>query len=351
MFCAYYLHGISSSAPSESLANARKNLTKALKHEANFYAEKEYIKASEYYDSALTEWQTQNTVFPIIRDYNSAQSYALSSSYWAEEAYIKSIAKSQKLSDLIDSKIKEVEGKIERYRQTYGNLPISKGASKTYSSSELLFTEAKLTSPSTDLHTAMVKLLASEELIDSIAQSSHQILKNYFESYDSWKKMFLEAKAASEKNKTLLIVIDKFQHECQVYQNGQIKTKFNIELGSNWIGDKMYAGDKSTPEGVYKVLSKKKNANTIYHKALLIDYPNTQDKLRFEQNNLAGKIPKGKAIGGLIELHGHGTKGADWTDGCVALANEEMDKLFEWTIVGTPVIIVGSLKSLTEVIQ
>ncbi|MFT4834534.1 MAG: hypothetical protein ACI8WP_001295 [Flavobacteriaceae bacterium] len=351
VFSAYYLHQISSSAPSESLGNARKNLTKALKYEANLYAENEYKRATELYDSALTEWQFQNTVFPIVRDYKSAQAYALSASYWAEESYIKSIARAQNLSDLINSKLKSVERKLDNYRQNYGNLPISKKASKTYSSSEMLFAEAKLTSPSTDLHTSMVKLLAAEDLIDSLEESSNLLLKNYFESYHLWKKIFNNGVSTSLKNKSLLIVVDKFQHECQIYQNGQIKTKFNIELGPNWIGDKMYAGDKSTPEGAYKVLSKKKNANTIYHKALLIDYPNPLDKVRFEQNKIDGKIPKAKSIGGLIELHGHGTKGADWTDGCVAIANEDMDKLFDWTSVGTPVIIVGSLKPLAEIIK
>jgi len=48
-------------------------------------------------------------------------------------------------------------------------------------------------------------------------------------------------------------------------------------MGSNWIGDKMKMGNQSTPEGNYKILKKKKDSETRYNKALLLDYPNEED--------------------------------------------------------------------------
>jgi len=61
-----------------------------------------------------------------------------------------------------------------------------------------------------------------------------------------------------------------------------------------------------------------------------------------------GNIPR-RGIGNLIEIHGDGGKGINWTDGCVALTNSDMDKLYGLVGVGTPVTIVGSLRSLKEI--
>ena len=53
-------------------------------------------------------------------------------------------------------------------------------------------------------------------------------------------------------------------------------------------------------------------------------------------------MPAGRGIGGLIEIHGHGGRGTDWTNGCIALSDAEMDRLFAAVFVGTPVTIVGT---------
>ena len=86
---------------------------------------------------------------------------------------------------------------------------------------------------------------------------------------------------------------------------------------------------------------------TKYYKALLFDYPNTNDKARFARLKREGIIPRDAHIGGLLEIHGGGTGfagnhffGKDWTAGCVALADTYMDRLWPHVRVGTPVIIV-----------
>jgi len=55
----------------------------------------------------------------------------------------------------------------------------------------------------------------------------------------------------------------------------------------------------------------------------------------------AGQLPRGAALGGLIEIHGEGGRGKDWTKGCVALSNDDIDDLYRKVGVGTPVTIVG----------
>jgi murein L,D-transpeptidase YafK len=130
---------------------------------------------------------------------------------------------------------------------------------------------------------------------------------------------------------------------CRVYKGGRLAASYPVELSTNWVGDKRHRGDKATPEGRYKVTRKRGPGSTKYYKALEIDYPNAEDSARFRAAKRRGELPPGTAIGGLIEIHGTGGRGGDWTEGCVALRNEHMDKVFAIAQVGTPVLIVGAL--------
>ncbi len=122
--------------------------------------------------------------------------------------------------------------------------------------------------------------------------------------------------------------MDKFARELRLYYDGKLVNTFEAEFGKNWIGDKKYQGDQSTPEGKYMVTKKKENGNTGYYKALLINYPNDEDKEQFKINKQKGLISPGRGIGGLVEVHGGGGKGADWTEGCFSLSNRDMGKLY-----------------------
>jgi murein L,D-transpeptidase YafK len=111
-------------------------------------------------------------------------------------------------------------------------------------------------------------------------------------------------------------------------------------MGFNWIADKSRADDGATPEGRYRVV--KANKLSLYHKALLLDYPNATDRAEFAMARRRGEMPLTAGIGGLIEIHGEGGRGRDWTRGCVAVTNADMDELFARVPIGTPVTIVGS---------
>ena len=91
----------------------------------------------------------------------------------------------------------------------------------------------------------------------------------------------------------------------------------------------------------YRVVKKKDRGQSRYHRALLLDYPNAADRERFAAAQRRGEIPRGARIGGLIEIHGEGGRGQNWTEGCVALSNRDMDDLFRRVGTGTRVTIVG----------
>ena len=78
----------------------------------------------------------------------------------------------------------------------------------------------------------------------------------------------------------------------------------------------------------------------MYHRALLIDYPNANDRRDHAEAVRRGLVPGRRGSGGLIEIHGDGGRGQDWTNGCVALSDADIDRLFPEVEVGTPVTLV-----------
>ena len=100
--------------------------------------------------------------------------------------------------------------------------------------------------------------------------------------------------------------------------------------------------DGATPEGRYRVTRMMDNGSSQYHGALLLNYPTEEDLHGLAALKRSGAVPEHTRSGGSIEIHGGGGVGKDWTDGCVAVTDAEMDELFRHVGVGTPVTIVGS---------
>lgn len=129
---------------------------------------------------------------------------------------------------------------------------------------------------------------------------------------------------------TRLLVL-KSERKMWVYEHDKPLKSYDIALGFNPVGHKQFEGDGKTPEGIYRI--NERNPNSAYHKNLGISYPNQQDKNYAES--------QGKSAGGLIKIHGIknglGSIGRnhlrhDWTNGCIAVTNEEMDELFRQVV-------------------
>jgi murein L,D-transpeptidase YafK len=142
----------------------------------------------------------------------------------------------------------------------------------------------------------------------------------------------------SRENNTYAIVVDKSIHRTYLVKSGQLIRTYKCELGYNAAHQKLFSGDGATPEGQYKI-TKIKNKSK-YHKAVLLNFPNTLDVRRFRENKAKGIVSRYARVGALIEIHGEGGKKEDWTDGCVALTNNDMDHLMQYVSLGTPVTIV-----------
>src|SRR5262249_6585511 len=96
--------------------------------------------------------------------------------------------------------------------------------------------------------------------------------------------------------------------------------------------------------GRYRVTDKREGDATRYHRALMLDYPTPADLRQYGAARGRGQVPPGRGPGSGIEIHGHGGRAVNWTNGCVALRDEDVDRLYAAVGVGTLVTIVGTAR-------
>ncbi|MFP5286633.1 MAG: murein L,D-transpeptidase family protein, partial [Thermoanaerobaculia bacterium] len=159
-----------------------------------------------------------------------------------------------------------------------------------------------------------------------------------------WQGWVEETIEESGRTGGAAVIVDKLGRRCLLVSAGRTVERYTVELGRNGLSDKLYEGDRATPEGRYRVTSKRGRGQTRFHLALMLDYPTSEDRREHADGLRRGIVPRGRGPGGLIEIHGDGGLGIDWTDGCVALRNQDMDRLFAAVEVGTPVTIAGTAR-------
>lgn len=143
---------------------------------------------------------------------------------------------------------------------------------------------------------------------------------------------------------SLLIVVDKSNYFVKLMYKKKLVRRYRATFGPEPKRNKTMEGDRCTPEGWYTI--SRKNPASQYHKFLGISYPNDSATRRFNRLKAQGLIPANARIGGDIGIHGI-WKGGDelielsvgWTDGCIALKNQDIDDLFKLVGVGTRVFI------------
>jgi hypothetical protein len=182
--------------------------------------------------------------------------------------------------------------------------------------------------------------LARSEL-NLALQDIRGLLLDFLSRRDEWLQDLNKTLDWTRSRNRPAVVVDKLNHRLHLVRDGRSVRAYPAELGPHWMDRKVREGDQATPEGSYQVIRKKSAGQTRYHKALLLDYPNREDSARFHRLVEEGALPRYSRIGGLIEIHGEGGKGEDWTLGCVSLRNEDIDELYGQLPVGTMVTIIG----------
>jgi murein L,D-transpeptidase YafK len=131
-----------------------------------------------------------------------------------------------------------------------------------------------------------------------------------------------------------LVLVDKSDRTLRVYGGGKLlRTYRGLQFGGAPEGHKRFQGDERTPEGRYTIDTR--NPASAYHLSLRISYPNAADR--------AYARARGRSPGGDIFIHGQpnwlpaGRMRGDWTDGCIAVANAEIEDLWRLVPDGTPI--------------
>ena len=133
--------------------------------------------------------------------------------------------------------------------------------------------------------------------------------------------------------KAIAIVIEKSKYKLTVYYQKKPIKAYAIVLGANPKDDKLRAGDKRTPEGIFHV--KDLYYHSEWSKFIWLDYPNQDSWRKFAQARARGELTTNDAIGGEIGIHGV-EKGQDWlidrqinwTLGCISLKNKDVDEIY-----------------------
>lgn len=128
------------------------------------------------------------------------------------------------------------------------------------------------------------------------------------------------------------VQVQKAERKMYLLHNDKVLKSYDIALGFEPLGHKQFEGDGKTPEGAYFITHK--NPDSDYHLSLGISYPNVADAAFAET---AAKPP-----GGDIFIHGGPTKKVsrrDWTAGCIAVSDKEIEVIYSMIKPGTPIFI------------
>ncbi len=145
--------------------------------------------------------------------------------------------------------------------------------------------------------------------------------------------------AAFAQPKVDLVRVDKSERRMELLSGGKVLRQFSIALGDNPIGHKQQEGDERTPEGRYLLDYRK--PDSAYHRSIHISYPDARD--------IESARQRGVSPGGAIMIHGQRNgwgwaaplmQRRDWTDGCIALSDADMDMVWELVGPGTAIEIV-----------
>ncbi len=153
----------------------------------------------------------------------------------------------------------------------------------------------------------VVILVASSFLVKSIPDKSNRLIPKRLVSH---------------------LVVFKHDRRLEVWHRDTLVRAMKVCLGQDPIGPKRQEGDSKTPEGVYQL--DYANPNSSFYRSFHISYPNKADQLKAKR--------MGVSPGGLVMLHGCGgpgyaisqSAGIDWTDGCIAVSDAQMDTLWAW---------------------
>jgi murein L,D-transpeptidase YafK len=157
-------------------------------------------------------------------------------------------------------------------------------------------------------------------------------------------KFYLASSKTTGPVGAVYILIDKSDYELSIYDNQGWYATYPVVFGNNSLSDKKMEGDRNTPEGTFKITSKR--VHDKWYRFMSIDYPNKESWEKFTRRKQQGEIPAAAKIGGGIGIHGTWPhedfqidRYSNWTLGCISMKNEDVEEIYKFITPGTKVII------------
>lgn len=143
--------------------------------------------------------------------------------------------------------------------------------------------------------------------------------------------LILLAMSAMAQDKADQVIVSKKDRKLELLYQGKVIRTYHVALGGSPVGHKTQQGDQKTPEGDYVIDFR--NPRSQFHKSMHISYPNASDRAQARQ--------RGVSPGGDIFIHGGSPENnvRDWTWGCIAVTNAEIDEIWKLVPNGTPIAI------------
>ena len=323
---------------------ARAAIRDARSADAAMWAPNELQDAERVSREALTAQRIQEVRIwpvpaagPVVAAYAAAESAARAAKAVAQE-------RRGRASRAAASQVEAANTLVSASEALALRLRVGKERRSLLAAARLAVDEARVYQRAGDYRNATVRALRARDLTAQVRDHAATVVARYADpdTVARWRRWKEETIALSKREGRAAIVVFKEAHLMTLFVRGEPVSTYKIDLGFNWTADKLHEGDGATPEGRYRVSARMGKLASIYYRALLLDYPNADDRAEFNRARRLGDLPASARIGGLIEIHGGGGRSQDWTSGCIAVTNSDMDDLFDRVGVGTPVTIVGS---------
>jgi len=309
------------------------------------YVEPLVQQAHQNWENAQQLIKAENNRFPIFRTYHDAEKLILKANDQLRTVVQRTQFMQESLKVALNLKRIYLWDQIDGYQLKFDRMPIATDLREHIVHGELLLRQGEYLLDRKEYPSAVHVLDKAAQYIANADANLSEEINNYLSKMPTWQQWIQETLAYSRNSGKAVIIIDKLEHLCRVFQEDSLLLELTIEMGPNWIGTKIHKGDKRTPEGKYYITKMRQGKDTKFYKALQLNYPNEDDWMRYYMARYKGEFPAETKIGGLIEVHGNGGRGINWTDGCIAVQNLDMDKIFALVKIGTPVTIVGSTKN------
>lgn len=345
LVCTATLRSIAATRQAEldaSRVSSQRALADAVATDAQRWAPGPLAEAQDALQAALISERIQQASLRPLPNFAEAHAHLAFAAAAAARAAATSEQRKESARQEARTGIDTVGQSVERHAALAPALGAD--ARRSAARARLALDEASLYYDGGDYELALARVAEANELAQVVSVRATAIGRRYGDAGQlaRWRRLADDTVAWSRRTGGAAIVVSKAEHRLTLYVGGRAQRRYHVDLSPNWLADKAHAGDDAVPEGRYRVTRKKGRGHTRYHKALLLDYPNDADRRAFSAAKRDGRLAASARIGGLIEIHGDGGQARDWTDGCVALTNAEMDQLFARVAVGTPVTIIGA---------